>query len=173
MIGQVLILIISQIKNLTWSLSEDKSQETMISLLFETAGLQRNGSFKLMCLIVFEIFSFHKCNKIHFRFSGAGAVCGEWYSSAPGPGPSPALALAPAPGAAAGQPQSSRQELSCEVHRPETTTQVPHKLSLAKYPSSISILANAIQSKVNMMTNLAWLVAGCVTAAASLTSPME
>ena len=95
----------------------------MISLLFETAGLQRNGSFKLMCLIVFEIFSFHKCNKIHFRFSGAGAVCGEWYY--------PALAPAPAPGAAAGQPQSSRQELSCEVHRPETTTQVPHKLSLS------------------------------------------
>ena len=112
------------------------------------------GSFKLMCLIVFEIFSFHKCNKIHFRFSGAGAVCGEWCSPAPGPSPSPS----PAPGAAAGQPQSSRQELSCEVHRPETTPQVPHKLSLAKYPSSISILADAIQSKVNMMTNwLGWL----------------
>ena len=56
-------------------------------------------------------------------------MCGEWYSPAPAPGP----ALALAPGAAAGQPQSSRQELSCEVHRPETTTQVPHKLSLAKY----------------------------------------
>ena len=65
----------------------------MISLLFETAGLQRNGSFKLMCLIVFEIFSFHKCNKIHFRFSGAGAVCGEWYSPAPGPSPAPAFDL--------------------------------------------------------------------------------